>query len=309
MNILVTGGCGFIGSHICDTLGHEHRVLALDNLSAGKRESVTCPIVVVDITNPPAVLRAVQDFKPDIIIHAAAQVMLRKSIEEPLFDATQNILGTISVLEAARQCPSLRKFIYLSTGGARYGQPEHLPVKENDPVRPLSPYGISKHTAEHYLEAYSTLYGFPYVIFCFGNVYGPRDDASRGRIIPIFAEALLAGKQPHIFGDGGQTRDFLYVEDIAKLVASQINPARTSEFRLFNLASGKNVSINTIFGFVARELDSQVKPIYDAAIKGEIRDMQLDISLVAQELGFVPTTIEEGIKKTMAWYKKTWHTP
>lgn len=213
MKVLVTGGAGFIGSHIVDSLiAKNYRVVVIDNLSTGRREFVNkrAKFYQRDITKK--ITDIFMKEKPEIVIHAAAQVMLRRSIDEPEFDAQTNIIGTIRVLEACRKS-GVKRIIYTSTGGARYGEPQYLPADETHQIRPLAPYGISKHTAEHYIDVYSRLYGIDYLIFCFGNVYGPRDDPRFGRVIAVFSEAILQGRRPIIFGDGKQTRDFVYVGD------------------------------------------------------------------------------------------------
>jgi len=237
MKILVTGGCGFIGSHIVDKLIEKnYETIVIDNLSTGKKERLNqkTRLIVADITNGIEMQRVFENEKPDIVIHTAAQVMLRKSIEEPVFDAMTNIIGTINVLEACKKS-KVKKIIYTSTGGARYGNPEYLPVDENHKINPSSPYGISKHSAEHYVKAYSDLYGFDYLIFCFGNVYGPRDDPKCKRVTAIFSEQMINGEQPVIFGNGNQTRDFLYVLDLAEFIANSIE--KKPEHKLFNLAN------------------------------------------------------------------------
>jgi UDP-glucose 4-epimerase len=300
MRILVTGGAGFIGSHIVDTLQASHEVTAFDNLSTGKQERIQCTLIQGDITNPEDLNKAFEKIKPEIVIHTAAQVMLRESLENPIFDAQQNILGTINVLEACRH-HGVKRIIYTSTGGARYGEPERLPVKETDPVNPLAPYGISKHTAEHYVESYDKLYGIDHLILAFGNVYGPRDDPRTKRVMSLFIDALMKHNSPKIFGDGDQTRDFLYVKDIAKTIAANLQ--NTPQTRLFNLASGESTSVNRIFELVEGELKTGIKPEHVDAVPGEVRDIVLDITKARQELGFIPTTMEQGIKETVAWFQ------
>lgn len=301
MRVLVTGGCGFIGSHICDALQADgHEVLALDNLSSGKRERVRCAVAVADITDQAALDGAFTRFRPEAVVHAAAQVMLRASLERPAFDAQQNIIGTINVLEACR-VHGVRRVIYTSTGGARYGEPKRLPVTEDDAALPLSPYGISKHAAEHYVRIYARLHGISSLILAFGNVYGPRDDPRTCRVMSVFIDKLMRGERPAVFGDGEQTRDFLYVKDIAQVVAR--NLTKETEDMLFNLASGEQVSVNRIFGLVERELRTGLAPVYAPAVKGEVRDIVLDIARARAQLGFSPTPIEKGVEETVAWFR------
>ena len=249
MKVIVTGGCGFIGSHIVDKLlGGGYEVIVLDNLSTGKKERLNpkAKLIVADIRDGAQILDIFLKEKPEMVIHTAAQVMLRRSIDEPVFDASTNIIGTINVLEACRK-NGVKKIIYTSTGGARYGEPKYLPVDENHPIHPSAPYGISKHTAEHYVKAYSDLYGFDYLIFCFGNVYGPRDDPKCKRVTALFAEAMICGEQPTIFGGGGQTRDFLYVVDLAEFIASSIEKSTLANWvrdTNYRLASGRQLTLS-----------------------------------------------------------------
>jgi len=304
MKVLVTGGCGFIGSHLVDKLVEKnYEVVVLDNLSTGKKERLNqkAKLIIADITNGKEIEEIFSLEKPQIVVHAAAQVMLRKSIEEPILDATTNIIGTINVLEACRKS-GVKKIIYTSTGGARYGNPKYLPTDENHPLEPNAPYGISKHSAEHYVKAYSALYGFDYLIFCFGNVYGPRDDPKCKRVTAIFSDQILNGAQPIIFGDGGQTRDFIYVLDIAEFIANSIE--KTPEHKLFNLANGTQVSVNQIFEDLKKISGYKGEAKHIEAVNGEIRDIVLDTTLAQKELGWKPnTSLEEGLKETFEWMK------
>ena len=304
MKILVTGGCGFIGSHLVDKLVEKkYEVVVFDDLSTGKKERLNshAKLIVADIRNASQINEIFLKEKPEMVIHTAAQVMLRKSIEEPIFDATTNIIGTINVLEACKKS-HVKKIIYTSTGGARYGEPEYLPVDEKHPIHPSAPYGISKHTAEHYVKAYSDLYGFDYLIFCFGNVYGPRDDPSCKRVTALFSEAMIIGENPTIFGDGGQTRDFLYVLDLADFIVNSLE--KEPEHKLFNLANGTQTSVTEIFNELKEISGFSGEAKHIDAIKGEIRDICLDTSLAQKELGWKPKTImKEGLKQTYLWLK------
>jgi len=303
MKVLITGGAGFIGSTIVDFLiSKGYSVVVVDNLSTGKEEYLNSKakfykkdIVSDDIDSIFA------EEKPSIVIHAAAQVMLRKSLEEPVLDAKTNIIGTINVLEACRK-NNVKRIIYTSTGGARVGEPEYLPVDEKHPLNPCSPYGISKHTAEHYVWMYNQLYGLDYLIFCFGNVYGPRDDPSTKRVTAVFSSMMLKNEVPQIFGDGEQTRDFIYVKDLAEFIVDSID--KNPSHRLFHLANGKQISVNQIFKILKDLSGFQGEAEHVDAIKGEVRDIVLDTSLAEKELGWKPKhSFEEGLRETLEWFE------
>ena len=304
MKVLVTGGAGFIGSHIVDLLikkGYE--VVIIDNLSTGKKEYLNkkAKFYEADIAKPEQISPVFEKEKPDYVIHAAAQVMLRRSLEQPVFDAKTNILGTINVLEACRN-NHVKKIIYTSTGGARVGEPEYLPVDENHPLNPCSPYGISKHTAEHYVWMYNKLHGLDYLIFCFGNVYGPRDDPVTKRVTAVFAAKMLNDESPVIFGDGRQTRDFIYVLDLAEFIVNSME--KSPEHKLFPLANGEQISVNDIAELSKKHSGFKGEIKHIDAIKGEVRDIVLDTSLAQKELGWSPKhSFEEGLKETFEWFR------
>jgi UDP-glucose 4-epimerase len=304
MKILVTGGCGFIGSHVVDRLIEKgYSVVIIDNLSTGKKEYLNskAKFYEKDIRNFEEINEVFEKEKPEIIIHMAAQVMLRKSLEEPAIDASINIIGTINILEACRK-NNVKKIIYTSTGGARVGEPEYLPVDEKHPLNPCSPYGISKHTAEHYFWMYNKLYDLDYLIFCFGNVYGPRDDPITKRVTAIFTSKMLNNETPQIFGDGQQTRDFIYVLDLAEFIVESIE--KNPEHKLFHLANGEQISVNKIADILKKEIGFEGEIEHIDFIKGEVRDIVLDIFLAQKELGWKPNhSFEEGLKETVEWFK------
>jgi len=304
MKVLVTGGAGFIASHIVDFLLKKgYKVVIIDNLSSGKKEYLNKKakfykkdIITEDINSVFA------KEKPDIVIHAAAQVMLRESLKDPVHDAKTNIIGTINVLEACRN-NKVKKIIYTSTGGARVGEPQYLPVDENHPLNPVSPYGISKHTAEHYVWMYNQLYGLDYLIFCFGNVYGPRDDPKTKRVTAIFSDKMMKGETPIIFGDGKQTRDFIYVLDLAELIVNSIN--KKPKHKLFHLANGTQISVNEIFKILQKVSGFKEDAKHIEAIPGEVRDIYLDTRLAQKELGWRPKTdFTKGLEQTFNWLKE-----
>lgn len=303
MKILVTGGAGFIGSHIVDVLiSKGHKVVIVDNLSTGKKKCLnkSAKFYLNDIQED-ELIKIFKTEKPEVVIHTAAQVMLRDSLRNPINDAKINILGTLNVLEACIRS-GVKKIIYTSTGGARVGEPKYMPVDEKHPIEPISPYGISKHTAEHYVKMYHEVYGLDYKIFCFGNVYGPRDDPSTGRITSVFITKLLNKESPKIFGDGNQTRDFIYVDDIAEFIVESIN--KKTDHKLFHLANGESISVNKMFRILKQISGLELDAEHIKAIPGEIRDMVLDTSLAQKELSWkVKTSFEEGLKKTFEWFK------
>lgn len=307
MKILVTGGAGFIGSLLVDKLvDNNHKVIVVDNLSTGKEENLNkkAKFYLMDIAYNKVLNEIFKNEKPELVFHLAAQTMLRKSLEDPLYDAKTNILGTISVLEACRK-NNVKKIIYTSTGGARVGEPEYLPVDEKHPLNPCSPYGISKHSAEHYVEMYAKLYGLDYLIFCFGNVYGPRDDPNTKRLIPLFIDLILKNETPKIFGDGEQTRDFIYDLDLVDFMVKCINKIGKTKHKLFHLANGKQIAVNEIFSLLKEVSGFEKEAEHVPTIAGEVRDIVLDISLVRNELDWNPKTdIKTGIKETWEWFNE-----
>ncbi len=303
MKVLITGGAGFIGSHIVDELINKgYDVSIIDNLSTGKKEHINKKAKFYNADIFDNINYIFEKEKPEILIHAAAQVMLRDSIKDPIFDAKTNILGTINLLESCRK-NNVKKIIYTSTGGARVGEPEYLPVDEKHPINPSSPYGISKHTAEHYVWMYNNLYGIDYLIFCFGNVYGPRDDPKTKRVTAVFIDKILNREVPIIFGDGNQTRDFIYVIDLAEFIVKSME--KKPKHKLFHLANGSQISINALFHMLKEMSGFEGDAKYQDAIKGEIKDICLDTSLAKKELGWEPkTSFEKGVRETLSYFKQ-----
>jgi len=306
MKVLVTGGAGFIGSLLVDKLVERgDSIVVVDNLSTGKKENlnVSAKFYELDIANHDLLNLVFEKEKPEMVFHLAANALLRKSIEDPLYDARCNVFGTISVLECCRK-NDVKKIIYTSTGGARVGDPEYLPVDEKHSINPTSPYGVSKHSAEHYVWMYNKLYGIDYFIFCFGNVYGIRDDVSTGRLIPVFIDKVLKGDKPKIFGDGEQTRDFIYVEDLVDFIIESSRRIGMTDHQLFHLANGKQVSVNEVVRLLREVSGRDFEVEHIDAIKGEVRDVVLDIGLAQRELGWTPQTdLQEGLRKTWGWFK------
>jgi UDP-glucose 4-epimerase len=241
--------------------------------------------------------------KPDVVNHHAAQMDVRRAVREPGFDADVNVLGSINLLGLAVE-HQVRRVVYVSTAGAAYGEPKQLPVAEDAPVNPITPYGISKHTVEHYLFTYNSLYGLPYVVLRYGNVYGPRQ-SSKGEagVFAIFAEQMLAGEQPMIFGDGSKTRDYVYISDA---VAANVAALTLGTGEIFNIGSGVPTPDEEIFRLVRDQLGlKELQPKCADRRPGEIEHITLDISKARRMLGWQPRVdIAEGARLTVQYFQK-----
>ena len=304
MKCLVTGGAGFIGSHIVDTLleaGHE--VVVVDDLSTGKRVNLNprARFYELDIRSPelPAVFASE---KPDIVSHQAAQMDVRRAVREPAFDASVNVIGALNVLESARHS-GVKKILFASTGGAVYGEPEQVPVTETHPIAPMSPYGLSKFTFEQYLGLYRRLYGMAYVALRYPNVYGPRQDPhGEAGVVAIFTRQMLAGEQPTIFGDGSKSRDYVHVSDVA--AATRLLVAAGDEGSVFNLGFGLEVSDRMIFDAVRDALGLKIEPRFGEVRPGEVSRIALDTTRIRAAHAWQPTLdYKQGIARTVEWYK------
>ena len=304
MKILVTGGAGFIGSHVADSfIQAGHQVVVVDNLHSGKEANLNprAKFYRVDIRNRDALEMVFQLERPDILCHQAALANVRESIARPAEYAEVNVIGTINLLELARQY-GIKKIIYASTGGACYGEPIKLPVTEDHPINPLDPYGASKHAVEHYLYLYQANFKIPYTVLRYPNVYGPRQDPyGEAGVVAIFAVKLLKGEQPVINGDGLQTRDFVHVGDIAR--ANVLASTRDGE--ILNLGWGKGTDINTIFRKLRMLTGSKAEEIHGPAKLGEVRFTYLDASRAGQALGWEPgVSLDEGLKQTVEYFRQ-----
>jgi len=302
MRILVTGGAGFIGSHVADrflALGHE--VAVLDDLSTGFREFVprAARFVEADITDGDAVERCVAEWRPEVVSHHAAQIDVRKSVEDPVRDARTNLLGGLELLRACTR-HRVRKVLYASTGGALYGEGRQLPATEDHPVNPESPYGASKHALEHYLYLWKLLHGLDYTVLRYPNVYGPRQNPhGEAGVNAIFIGLMLEGKAPRIFGSGEQLRDYVYVADI---VEANVLALDRGSGETVNIGSGVGVSVNRIFAELKSILGFEGEPIHDAPRPGEVQRIYLDAARARKVLGWEPRTgFREGLEKTVAW--------
>lgn len=303
MAILVTGGAGFIGSNIVDRLielGHD--VIIVDNLSTGKRENINdqADFIKLDITS--ADLEQIfKDYEISHVIHHAAQIDVQLSMDNPLFDLSNNILGTLNLLECCREY-KVEKIIYASSA-AVYGEVDYLPVDENHPLKPMSPYGISKHTPEHYIEMYSGQYDLTYTIFRYSNVYGPRQDPlGEGGVISIFVDRMLNGKRPIIFGDGEQTRDFIFVKDVVK---ANILALSQGDNQLVNISCNIQNSINELYRTLQKIIDSDLKPCYKPERSGDIRDSCLDNTRGRKILNWeAEYDLYQGLVETVKYYEQ-----
>jgi UDP-glucose 4-epimerase len=303
LKVLVTGGAGFIGSHLVDSLierGDE--VTVVDNLSTGCIENVNPRSKLYEINvGDPELSKIFERERPDIVSHHAAQIDLRRSVTEPLFDAQQNILGGLNIIINSVRY-GVAKFIYASTGGAVYGEPQYLPVDENHPINPSSQYGVSKHTVEHYLNLYSLQHGLNYVILRYPNVYGSRQNPlGEAGVVAIFARQMMAGERPTIFGPGDKTRDYTHVSDV---VASNLLAIEQGGNITCNIGTGVETSDQEIFNALAEALGYEGSPLYTSVRPGEIQRISLDWSKAERELGWRPRlSLEEGVEKTVGYYK------
>jgi UDP-glucose 4-epimerase len=294
---IVTGGAGFIGSNVVDALlARGDDVHVLDDLSRGRRENVAdgARLHVGDIREDPEAVFA--DARPEVCFHLAAQIDVRVSVERPDFDADVNVVGTLRVLEAAREHDV--KVVFSSTGGAIYGECDG-PASEDHAREPLAPYGVSKLAAEEYISAYNRLYGSAHVALRYGNVYGPRQDPhGEAGVVAIFMSALRDGKTPRIYGDGRQTRDYVFVGDVAAATIAAVG----HDGGVFNVGSGAETSVLELYEHIQRAAGSEREPEFAAARPGELQRSVLDPSLAERELGWRPErSLDEGLAATWDW--------
>lgn len=301
--ILVTGGAGFIGSHVVDAyVAAGHEVVVVDNLSTGRRENVhpDARLVEMDLREPDLVdlFRAE---RPEVVNHHAANPSVSLSVREPLFDVEQNIVATLNVLEAARQA-GVAHVIYISSGGAMYGNPEYLPADEEHPSNPVSPYALSKHTGERYARLYGLLHGLRWTSLRYANVYGPRQDPlGEAGVIAIFIQNLLDGRAPEIHWDGDQTRDFVYVKDCAR---ANLLALEARQSRAYNVGTGVGTSINDLFSTLLEVAGRQVEPRRGPRRPGDARHSYLDCRLVEGDLGWrAGVSLREGLEQTWDWFR------
>ncbi len=306
MKVLITGGAGFIGSHLVEQLrsaGDEP--VALDNLSSGRRENLPPDVKLIeaDVLDE-ELFRIVADGRFDAIVHLAGQTMVNASLADPVFDARQNILGTLQVLEAARR-GGVRRIVFASTAASYGDVPEsELPILETRSLAPLSFYGLSKVAAERYLAMYRATFGLDYVVLRFANVYGERQgEGGEGGVISIFARAIAAGEDIAVFGDGGQTRDFVYAGDIAAGIRAALLTA--SPNTAYNLSTAAQTSLREIINILSHVAGRTIVPHYEPARAGDIYKSALANGRARQGLNWEPkVTLEEGMRRTYAYFQE-----
>ncbi|MHB0868651.1 MAG: NAD-dependent epimerase/dehydratase family protein [Chloroflexota bacterium] len=304
MKILVTGGAGFIGSNVVDAYVEAgHQVVVVDDLSSGNRANLNpaAAFYQVDIRSE-QLLEVMGKERPEVVNHHAAQIDVRRSVADPRYDASINVDGSIALLEACRKT-GVRKVIYISSGGAMYGEPEYLPCDENHPVRPLSPYGATKHTVEHYVYMYRENFGISYTVLRYPNVYGPRQDPfGEAGVIAIFTERMLKGEPVTINGTGEQERDFIYVGDC---VSANLLSLEGGDGREYNLGWGIPVTVNQVFDSLKQATGYRLEANYGPAKTGETFRIYLDTARIRKELGWEPRVpLDEGIARTVSFFRE-----
>jgi len=301
--VCITGGAGFIGSHLADAfLASGRRVLVIDDLSSGRREHVPpgAELAVLDVRSREAAERLERD-GIDLLVHHAAQMDVRRSVADPVFDADVNVLGGLNLLEAARR-GGVRQVIFASTGGAIYGEQEAFPAGEGHPVRPVSPYGVSKLALERYLYYYHVTYGMAVTCLRYANVYGERQNAQgEAGVVAIFLDRLLAGRAPTINGTGEQTRDYVHVSDV---VRANLAAAGRPGFHVYNVGTGRETSVSELYRVLARAAGSSLAPAHGPAKPGEQQRSVVDPGLIRRELGLPePLGLAAGLARTAAWFR------
>ncbi len=304
MKVLVTGGAGFIGSHVVDRLVEEgHNVVVVDNLSSGKRKNINraASLYKLDIQSG-RLERVFRNERPNVVLHLAAQISVRRSVEDPVFDAQVNVLGTMNVLQQAVR-HGTRKVVFSSSGGAIYGEQETYPAPESHTTNPLSPYGISKLCSEHYLSYFQRISGIQVVSLRYANVYGPRQDPEgEAGVVAIFIQKMLNNEQPIINGNGRQTRDFIFVDDVAE---ANLAAMGQDSHGVYNVGTGAETSVNELFRMLAEITGSTCKEVHGPAKPGEQMRSVIDPAKIRQELSWDPKVeLADGLKKTVAFFRE-----
>ncbi|AFM19327.1 nucleoside-diphosphate-sugar epimerase [Mycolicibacterium chubuense NBB4] len=320
MRALVTGAAGFIGSTLVDRLLRDgHDVVGIDNLSTGLMTNLDSAFdyyshggcgrnrftFVRNDIQAPELADIVMGSNPDVIFHLAAQVNLRASVTDPLFDARSNVLGTVNLCEACREA-GVRRVVYAASGGSRYGAPTHLPVSESVPLGPLSPYAVAKVAGELYLRAYAEMYGISPICLALANVYGPRQNPlGEAGVITVFASAMLTGRGTRIFGDGTSSRDYVYVDDVVDAFV-RAGAAHDGVTDTFNIGTGLQTTVGEVHRLVSDAVGSCASPAFNATHPGELHAIALDSSKAEAVLGWKPTVgVADGVQKTIEWLRAT----
>lgn len=303
MKILVTGGAGFIGSHIVDGfLARDHEVIVVDTLATGNRANLnpSARFYELDVRSK-EFADLIESEKPEVIDHHAAQTMVRVSTEQPIYDAQVNVLGIINLLTASVKA-GVRKIIFASSGGTVYGATDKLPITEDQPFAPESPYGISKTASEYYLRYFAANYGIKYTALRYANVFGTRDTISSEHVITVFTKRLLAGETPVIHWDGEQAKDYIYVDDV---VNANMLALERGDNQAFNIGAGQPVSVNHIYQLLTRITGVDIPAQYGPKRMGDVRMFYFDCAKAKRELGWLPAvTFEDGLAQAVAWYRR-----
>ncbi len=302
MKILVTGGAGFIGSHLVDRLLLEgHEVAVVDDLSTGSRRQLNSAarFYKLDIRRP-RLQRVFRSERPSLVMHLAAQMDVRRSVKDPIFDAQVNILGTLNLLEQAF-AHGVRKVVFSSSGGAIYGEQDEFPAPETHPTHPLSPYGISKLSGEQYLSYYQRISGIQFVSVRYANVYGPRQDpCGEAGVVAIFIQKMLNGEQPTIYGNGRQTRDFVFVDDV---VDANLAVMSQDAQGIYNVGTGLETTVNDLFTMLKELTKASCQDLHGPARKGEQQRSVVDVIKLRKELGWEPrVSLREGLRQTVDFF-------
>ena len=305
MKILVTGGAGFIGSHLVDALiKKKHRVFVIDNLSTGFKKNINpkAKFYKADLTNHKKIEKIIKKEKSDVIFHLAAQMDVRKSVEDPIFDAEINIMASFNLIKTAQE-NNLKKFIFASTGGAIYGDTKNRPTPETEKEWSLSPYGIAKLAIDKFLNYYQEIHGLNFVSLRYANVYGPRQNPyGEAGVVAIFMNRMFKNKQPVINGNGKQTRDYVYVDDVVE--ANLLALKNFKKTGIYNVGTGKEKSVNELFREINKHFRNKFKEFHGPAKIGEQKTSCLSYAKIKKDLGWKPkVNLKEGIKNTFEWFK------
>jgi UDP-glucose 4-epimerase len=303
MRVLVTGGAGFIGSHLVDAIiADGHEAIIIDSLATGVRENIhpQARFYEADIRDATAVETLFARERPEVLIHQAAQLDVRRSVADPAYDADVNVVGTLRLLQAGLQ-HGLKKVIFASSGGAIYGDTEVIPTPETHPAAPISPYGVAKLSIEHYLHYYQVVQGLPYVALRYANVYGPRQNPhGEAGVIAIFSERLLRGQTATIYGDGLNSRDYVYVADV---VAANLRALASDRSGAYNVGTGIETDVNTVFRRINDLTEAGAEERHGEAKAGEQRRSCLNTALAQHDLGWQPEIgFEEGLRRTVEFF-------